>query len=226
MISPAQVEAEIAALEERLAGAGPLREPRRVPVRPVIRTAPLLPRPAMPAPCIECSRRELEAQRAQRESEYAVRAAMRRMESQLRAKQSAIKRMEQRSMQRRAALQALIVVSDVETEELDASTRETYRRRLKLRAVVAVPMVHEGRPIGVIGVSRGTPGPFSRHQIDLLQTFADQAVIAIENVRLFTELATSNREIAEKSRQLEVASQHKSEFLANMSHELRTPLRS
>ena len=59
--------------------------------------------------------------------------------------------------------------------------------------------------------------PFTDKQIALLKTFADQAVIAIQNARLF-------REIQEKSAQLEVASQHKSEFLANMSHELRTPL--
>jgi signal transduction histidine kinase len=58
---------------------------------------------------------------------------------------------------------------------------------------------------------------FSNTRVQLLQTFADQAVIAIENARLF-------REIEDKSRQLEVASRHKSEFLANMSHELRTPL--
>ena len=64
---------------------------------------------------------------------------------------------------------------------------------------------------------RRTVRPFSDRQIDLATTFADQAVIAIENVRLFDE-------IQDKSRQLEIASQHKSQFLANMSHELRTPL--
>jgi signal transduction histidine kinase len=85
------------------------------------------------------------------------------------------------------------------------------------RSGLFVPMLRDGVPIGVILVGRAEPGPFSENQIELLKTFADQAVIAIENVRLFKELEAANRELA-------AASQHKSEFLANMSHELRTPL--
>jgi signal transduction histidine kinase len=86
-----------------------------------------------------------------------------------------------------------------------------------LKSVVIAPMQWEARAVGTIFVGRDHPGSFSPKDIALLKTFADQAVIAIQNARLF-------REIQEKSRQLEVANQHKSEFLANMSHELRTPL--
>ena len=113
---------------------------------------------------------------------------------------------------------AVVQVADHHDDPDIAPSLRTFR------TVLAVPMLRDGRPVGSISVARRVADPFTDDQVDLLQTFADQAVIAIENVRLFRELQASNREIAQKSRQIEVASQHKSEFLANMSHELRTPL--
>ena len=85
------------------------------------------------------------------------------------------------------------------------------------RRLLGVPLLREGRPIGVLTISWRDPGVVPEKFVRLLETFADQAVIAIENARLFNE-------IQQKSRQLEIANKHKSEFLANMSHELRTPL--
>jgi len=85
------------------------------------------------------------------------------------------------------------------------------------RTCLCVPLMREGSAVSVLALVRRNVRPFTAQQIGLVETFADQAGIAIENVRLFDE-------IQDKSRQLEEASQHKSQFLANMSHELRTPL--
>src|SRR6201981_2269814 len=85
------------------------------------------------------------------------------------------------------------------------------------RSVLGVPMLREGIPIGVLTLTRSEVRPFTNKQIELVSTFADQAAIAIENVRLFDE-------IQDKSRQLQLASENKSAFVSSMSHELRTPL--
>jgi signal transduction histidine kinase len=89
--------------------------------------------------------------------------------------------------------------------------------RAGYRALLLVPMLSPDSVVGALVVRRKRPGEFSPNIIDLLKTFSAQSVLAIQNAHLFTE-------IDEKSRQLEIASQHKSQFLANMSHELRTPL--
>jgi len=90
-------------------------------------------------------------------------------------------------------------------------------REMGYRTIVAVPLMRESKPVGVLTLRRKSVRPFDDKSLALLQTFADQAAIGVENVRLFSE-------IQDKSRQLEIANKHKSEFLANMSHELRTPL--
>jgi len=99
----------------------------------------------------------------------------------------------------------------------DADYALTAIRQIGVRTLLGIPLLREGISIGIIVLMRRSVRTFNDRQIELATTFADQAVIAIENVRLFDE-------IQDKSRQLAEASQHKSQFLANMSHELCTPL--
>jgi len=110
----------------------------------------------------------------------------------------------------------LMEIPDYESPSVPDSFK-VRARALGFRALTIAPLVHEGIGIGAITVPRMQPGALTDKQTALLKTFAEQAVIAIRNVRLF-------HEIQEKGAQLEVANRHKSEFLANMSHELRTPL--
>src|SRR5207237_2260059 len=98
----------------------------------------------------------------------------------------------------------------------ESSVRDT-RIRFGYHALLSVPLLREDQIIGSLSFNRRAPGEFPPEVVDVLKTCATQSALAIQNARLF-------REIADKSAQLEAASRHKSEFLANMSHELRTPL--
>jgi signal transduction histidine kinase len=113
--------------------------------------------------------------------------------------------------ERRMPVQIPDIQNDPASIVLDVIVRAGFR------AWLTVPLLGADRVVGALVVRRKAPGEFPKHSVDLLQTFAAQSVLAIQNANLFTE-------VEEKSRQLEIASQHKSQFVANMSHELRTPL--
>jgi signal transduction histidine kinase/HAMP domain-containing protein len=116
---------------------------------------------------------------------------------------------------RSALTRSVIQLTDLEAEP-STLLREALLKA-DVRALLAVPLLRDERIIGTLILRRAHPGPFEQAIVDLMQPFASQSALAIQNARLFQELE-------DKSRLLEVASQHKSQFLANMSHELRTPL--
>jgi signal transduction histidine kinase/HAMP domain-containing protein len=110
-----------------------------------------------------------------------------------------------------------IQVPDMLAEGAKYPLSHELAQRYGHRAVLVMPLYREGQPFGTIVLRRNEVRAFTDREVSVLQTFGDQAAIAMQNAQLF-------REIQDKSRQLEVANKHKSEFLANMSHELRTPL--
>jgi signal transduction histidine kinase len=105
----------------------------------------------------------------------------------------------------------------LDEQAYDVGRIQSLFRRHGYRALLGVPLLFEQRILGVLVIWRQEAKAFAQEVVNLLQTFANQSALAVENARLF-------REIEQKSRELEAASRHKSEFLANMSHELRTPL--
>jgi signal transduction histidine kinase len=120
-------------------------------------------------------------------------------------------------MGRAAEMREPVQVADItQPGAYRSSVRDTLIR-FGYRALLSVPLLREDQIIGSLSFNRKAPGEFPPEVVDVLRTFATQSALAIQNARLF-------REIADKSAQLEAASRHKSEFLANMSHELRTPL--
>jgi signal transduction histidine kinase len=150
--------------------------------------------------------------------EFHLRASQRMEDEVVEALRATPVRLGQGATGQAATTRAPVQVPNIlEQREPTATTVRPILARLGYRSVLAVPLLREERIMGALTVWRKEAGDFSQEVVNLLQTFATQSALAIQNARLF-------REIEEKSKQLEVASRHKSEFLANMSHELRTPL--
>ena len=150
--------------------------------------------------------------------EFHLRASHRMEEEVVESLRAAPIRLGEGATGRAATTRAPIQVPDISDQREYTGTRvRPTLTRLGYRSLLSVPLLREQQIMGGLTVWRRQSGEFKPEVINLLQTFATQSVLAIQNARLF-------REIEDKSRQIEAANRHKSEFLANMSHELRTPL--
>jgi GAF domain-containing protein len=150
--------------------------------------------------------------------EFQLRASYQMEQELVQAYQATPLRFGQGATGRAAATRVPVQIADLlQEQELATRGLRPVLSRLGYRSFLAVPLLLEQKIMGALTIYRRKAGNFSPEIANLLQTFATQSVLAIQNARLF-------REIEDKSRQIEAANRHKSEFLANMSHELRTPL--
>ena len=149
--------------------------------------------------------------------EFALRASRALPEAYVEQVRDVRPRMGEGAVGRVAQTREPVQIADISDPAVYESRVRNILLQSGLRALLAIPLIAEDQLVGALIVMRKRRGVFASEEVALLQTFATQSALAIQNARLF-------REIEDKSRQLEVASQHKSEFLANMSHELRTPL--
>jgi signal transduction histidine kinase len=150
--------------------------------------------------------------------EFLLRASHRMEEEVVEALRVTPVRLGEGATGRAVTIRAPVQVPDITGEQEYTVTRvRPMLMRLGYRSLLSVPLLREQQIMGALTVWRRESGNFEPEVINLLQTFATQSALAIQNARLF-------REIEDKSGQLEAANRHKSEFLANMSHELRTPL--
>ena len=147
--------------------------------------------------------------------QFQLRATHRMSEELIQALREAGGKLGKTAVGRAGVSREAVQVPDI-LEEATYPLRDIIVRE-GFRALLAVPLLREDRLIGGLVVRRKSAGEFPARVVDLLQTFATQSALAIQNARLF-------RELEEKGRELKIVSKHKSEFLANMSHELRTPL--